>query len=148
MNDTTKAWDLYRKGLDYNRRISLNSTVDKCERFYASDQWNGVKANGLPTPVLNLMKRVIDYKVSQVLSNTLKIQYTLKPKQHTQQMLLYALQSQGMGMPFVEVPEDPTYEILSTMFSEYGATTWERLKMDDLLERTVLKAAITGDGFL
>lgn len=148
MNDTTKAWGLYRKGLDYNRRISLNPTVDKCERFYASDQWNGVKANGLPTPVLNLMKRVIDYKVSQVLSNTLKIQYTLKPKQHTQQMLMYALQSQEMGVPFVEVPEDPTYEILSTMFSEYGATTWERLKMDDLLERTVLKAAITGDGFL
>lgn len=148
MNNTTKAWDLYRKGLDYNRRISLNPTVDKCERFYASDQWYGVKANGLPTPVLNILKRVIDYKVSQVLSNTLKIQYTLKSKQHKKEMLTFALQSKQMGIPFQEVPDNPVYEVLSTLFSEYAATTWERLKMDDLLERTVLKAAITGDGFL
>lgn len=61
-------WRLLEAGRDYNRQINLYDTVDKNERFWRGDQWNGVRSGGLPTPVFNIFKRVIGYFVSNIMS--------------------------------------------------------------------------------
>ena len=58
----TNEWDLYQKGVEYKSRINLFKTVEDNHRFFQGDQWHGVKAEGLPTPVFNIIKPVCAIK--------------------------------------------------------------------------------------
>ena len=76
MDNTTKAGERFEAGRDYKRRIGLYGTVRENERFYRGDQWHGVEAGGLPTPVFNVIKRITDYMVSSVASQPVSIVYS------------------------------------------------------------------------
>ena len=67
------AWDYYEKGLDFNRQLNLDEKVRTNENFYVGAQWEGVQANGLPTPVFNFMKRVVGFIVATITSDNLKV---------------------------------------------------------------------------
>ena len=59
----------YEKGKSYNANLDLYDEVEKNQRFYAGDQWYGVKAPGMMKPVFNIIKRVTNYLVSMIVSN-------------------------------------------------------------------------------
>ena len=59
----------YREGRSYNESIGLYETVQRNERFYVGDQWHGVQAPSLPKPVLNILKRVVSYFISMLVSD-------------------------------------------------------------------------------
>ncbi len=59
-----QVWREYEKGLRYNEQIKLADTVQANEDFFIGKQWEGVKANGLPTPVFNIIKRIVLYLVA------------------------------------------------------------------------------------
>lgn len=67
------AWDFYEKGMAFNRQINLDETVKANENFYIGKQWEGVQANGLPTPVFNFLKRVVGFIVATITSDNLKV---------------------------------------------------------------------------
>lgn len=124
--ENTNAWEEYQQGLSYKNKINLLSTVDKNERFYAGKQWEGINANGLPTPVLNVTKRVIDYKINVTASDTITLQYSaegISDKDESKQNIREAAQ----------------------LLSDYSKTTWERVKMDTMNEEGLLDAALSGD---
>ncbi|MBR5296163.1 MAG: hypothetical protein IKU24_06195, partial [Clostridia bacterium] len=80
MNQTEKMYmtedfERLEKGRMYNRQISLYDTVNQNERFYRGDQWQGVEKGDLPTPVFNLLKRVINYFVSTIMSQKISLHY-------------------------------------------------------------------------
>ena len=54
--DNKSAWALYEQGLAFNASINHNETVRVNENFYIGRQWEGVEANGLPTPQFNFLK--------------------------------------------------------------------------------------------
>ena len=58
MPDEKIGFALYDKALKFNSSIQLNETVNANENFYIGKQWEGVEANGLPTPQFNFLKRV------------------------------------------------------------------------------------------
>ena len=58
-----------------SRSIGLDEEVDTNERFYRGDQWTGVAASGLPTPVFNFFKRIIDYYISNIASSAVKMNF-------------------------------------------------------------------------
>lgn len=62
-------WVLYEKGREHHCSLELYEKAATNERFYRGDQWQGVQASGLPAPVFNVFKRVIDYYVSNILSD-------------------------------------------------------------------------------
>lgn len=68
------AWKLYQKGVDFNTAINLNETVQVNENFFIGKQWEGVVANGLPTPVFNILKRVCCFIVATICSDNIKVQ--------------------------------------------------------------------------
>ena len=80
-DNLTNEWRLYEKGKEYNSSISYKSNCDKNERFYVGDQWFGVKANNLPTPVFNVFKRITDHLIAFIMSNPLKILFTCEDAQ-------------------------------------------------------------------
>lgn len=127
-NTETEEWRMYQSGIDYNHRINLYETVNKNERFYAGNQWEGVVANGLPTPVFNIFKRIINYFIASIMSQNTKLQFVPQdvgddPQNEQEQMIKDAAE-------------------LLTLYSE---TLFEKTKMNQKLRQALLDAAISGD---
>jgi len=124
----TDEWELYQQGKDYNIRIGLYNTVDLNERMMAGDQWHGVVANGLPQPVFNVFKRCINYFISAILSQRVKMQF--------------------IPENIAEDSEDVQEQLITAaagIISSYSETLWEKLKMDSHMRGALLDAAISGD---
>jgi hypothetical protein len=71
-----KCWEMYEKCRSFNEAISLDDTVSTNENFFIGKQWEGVQANGLPTPVFNILKRDVCFVVSSITSDNLTVQAT------------------------------------------------------------------------
>ncbi len=72
--DVKSVWEEYTRALGFNASIGLNDTVENNENFFIGRQWEGVQANGLPTPVFNFLKRVVLFLVSSALDDSIKMQ--------------------------------------------------------------------------
>ena len=68
-----KIWAEYQRGEVYHQQIKLHETVEKNEEFYNGDQWKGVNAPDLETPVINIFKRAVTYMGSQIISDDVGI---------------------------------------------------------------------------
>lgn len=126
--DNTREWQLYEKGKDYKRKIDLYSNVDRNERFYAGDQWKGVVSNGLPTPVFNIFKRVINYFIAAIMSQAVKMQFV----------------PENIGDE-TQDPQELEVKQAAEIISAYSETLWEDAKMDNNLRQVLLDAALSAD---
>lgn len=127
-NDTTNEWGLYQKSKNYKYTIGLYQNCNQNELFYAGDQWNGVVSNGLPTPVFNIFKRVINYFISAILSE--KVKMTFVPEN-------IADDAEDAKSLFIKQAGE--------LISSYSETLWEKLKMDSNMRQALLDAALSGD---
>lgn len=67
------AWNAYEQGRAYNNRLNLDETVKANENFFIGKQWEGVQANGLPTPVVNIIKRVVGFITATITTDNIKM---------------------------------------------------------------------------
>lgn len=129
MSETTKAWERYEAGRDYKRRIGLYGAVRVNERFYRGDQWHGVDPAGLPTPVFNIIKRITDYMVSSVTRQPVSIVYS------------------DDSMPVTEMCESKKQLKQGLrLLNGNAAYRFDKCRLDVLIRRALLDAAISGDG--
>ena len=70
------VWNEYEKACQFKAGINLYDTVRANENFYIGKQWEGVQANGLPTPVFNFIKRIILFVVASTATDNLKMNAT------------------------------------------------------------------------
>lgn len=70
------AWNCYENGLLFNTQINLDDTIRSNRNFFIGKQWEGVNANGLPTPVFNILKRVVGFIVASITTDNLKLNAT------------------------------------------------------------------------
>jgi hypothetical protein len=124
----TDEWKQYQAGIDYNHKVNLYETVNKNERFYAGDQWMGVVSNGLPTPVFNILKRIINYFVSSILSQNVSMHFV----------------PETVG-DVVSNEEEERIKKAAQLISDYSNTLFEKNKMNHKLRQWLLDAAISGD---
>lgn len=127
----TEDFKLLEKGREYKRSISLYDTVNRNERFYRGDQWHGVEKGDLPTPVFNLFKRVINYFISTIMSQKMSVHFA----------------AEGMEI-FHDKEKRLRIEEACRLLTRYANYRFDRDKLDDLLTRGLLDAAVTGDMFL
>ena len=120
----------YENGVDYKSKIDLYTTVDTNERFYAGDHWYGIEGTGVPKPVFNFLRRVLDYLVSAVRSRNIKMVFTPMKFRSRQ-----GRKEQEAGL-------------LADALNDYAAATWERLKFDSLNQKILLDGGISGNGIL
>ena len=71
--DVHSAWAAFSRGMDFNNQINLEETVKVNRNFFIGKQWEGVQANGLPTPVFNVLKRVTGFLVASGTTENLKV---------------------------------------------------------------------------
>lgn len=126
--ETTDEWKLYEKGVEYNRKINLYDTVDENEAYFAGEQWRGVDAGGLPTPVFNIFRRVINFFVASIMAQPLKLQYSPD-----------GIPSQSGDM------RDKSIWRMAELLNKYVEYRWEKDKVNALLSDALTDAAVTGD---
>ncbi len=117
------VWREYERMLGYNESISLDETVKTNENFFIGKQWEGVRSNGLPTPVFNILKRVTLFTVASISSDNLRINAT-------------ALAGSGLeGL-------SRAAEVVNDEF----ASLFENNKLIGRLREVLRNAAVDGDG--
>lgn len=114
----------FGRGLDFNRQIGLNETVEKNENFFIGRQWEGVQANGLPTPVFNFLKRVALHQVANIVSDNISLNST----------------------PLAAAPNDREVERLSNIINAEFAALMEHNRIPNLTREYMRNAAVDGDG--
>lgn len=73
----TKDWELYEAGKQYNNRLEpnyydmVNANID----FFNDNQWRNLPDSEMPKPVINIIKRVTEYKVASLTTGQAKLQY-------------------------------------------------------------------------
>lgn len=165
----TKSWQQYERGKEYKIKLNLFDNVDLVERFYAGDQWYGVTSNGLPTPVFNIIKRIINYQIAAIMSQKIKLAFapsmvpeskdndTLAAKagQAQQDPALAAAQAVNgapaqPGIPITDGVQatgaQPTdMKKICEIVNDQCEQLWERLQMDSQVRHALRDAAISGD---
>jgi len=115
----------YQEGLSYKRRMGFLSKWPEYERFKAGDQWPAAtqRTKGLPRPVFNVIKMIEGHKVANVMSEQIKMVFSLE-----------------------EMSEEQ--EDIGDLFSRFSDSTWERIKQDELNNEVLDVAANTGTGII
>ena len=116
----------YNAGLQFNNGIQLYDCVDTNENFFIGKQWEGVRANGLPTPVFNFLKRVVLFSVANVSTDNLKLH--AKP-----------IPSSGQITP-------QSAEMLTDLLNDQFAAIFEFNKMGSCIREFCRDSAVDGDG--
>lgn len=124
----TKAWNEVQSGKKYNTEINLYNTVNINEKFYAGIQWDGLDAPNMPTPVFNIAKRVIDYYVSALLMQPVKMKFVPE-----------------LSNEYADSEQEEQMNRAATLISEYSDTLWEKLKIDTKLRDLARDGANSGD---
>lgn len=110
------------------------------ERFYIGDQWHGAKCgNDRPLVRHNIIKRIGDYKISQILNQPISVSYSAEgiPSAAMEDR-------EAKGLP--AGAQDINYML--SAFGNYYSTTAERVRLNLLNERLLKNAFISGTSVL
>ena len=118
----------YDKAYSFNQQIGLYETVKVNEDFFIGNQWEGVQSNGLPTPTYNMFKRVINFQVSNITSDSMAIQVSTLP---------------GVS-PYSSAELDDICQVINQQIK----AIMERCKIVSKNREFLRNAAVTGDGCL
>lgn len=121
-----EIWKRFEKGYGFNEQIGLYDQVTVNENFFIGNQWEGVEANGLPTPTYNMFKRVINFQVSTITSDNLVIR--ARPMPSTSKMTMKEL------------------ERIADIVSQQFAAIVKRNRIVAKNREFLRNAAVTGDG--
>jgi len=118
------AWEMYQKGLGFNQQINLDETVRVNENFFIGKQWEGVPSNNLPTPQINILKRVGLFTVATIVSDNIKV----------------------TAAPLADTVGTSQYkEIVQHINDEFEAI-FERNRVPALIREFARNACVDGDG--
>ncbi len=117
--------------LAYFRRMGFLNKWPMYERFKAGDQWPAAtsRTRNLPRPVFNIIRMIENHKVANVMSEQIKMVFSLEEIDEEEQMDI--MPGQDMMDP-------------GEQFSKVADAMWERMKMDDLNEEALNICANTG----
>lgn len=121
-----EIWKRFEKGYAFNENIGLYDQVTVNENFFIGNQWEGVEANGLPTPTYNMFKRVINFQVSTITSDNLVIR--------------------AIPMPSTSRLAMKELERIAEIVSQQFAAIIKRNRIVAKNREFLRNAAVTGDG--
>ena len=149
--DPAVVYQQYSEGTSFksgmgNRGLFEQSRIN--ERFYIGDQWHGAKCgNERPLVRHNVIKRIGDYKMSQILSGPMKVQFSADG------IPTYSQQNSISGLSkILNTQAKVSYEadisrIMGNLGSYYDVTA-ERVNLTGLSEKALKNAYISGSGII
>ena len=134
------------KGIDEQSRIN--------ERFYRGDQWYGVGCgNDRPLVRHNIIKRIGEYKMSQIAANPLQVNYSADGISHRnvlseKERAKLEKMRKNANFHFKGSVENEELGIVLNSFNNYYKVTAERMGFDRLCGRALKNAYISGTGII
>lgn len=125
----TDLWQLYDRGVNYNRTMHLYDTTNKCYRFYNGDQWEGLKSGGIEPVSYPIIEPIVNYKVGTINQNLWKITYSSDNFDNEEEMRRI-------------------YNNTCDLLNKRVARVWEKDKLDYKVRNMSLDSAITGEGVM
>lgn len=134
----------YRRGVEYKSALGKRGLYEQNrinERFYIGDQWYGAKCgNDRPLVRHNIIKRIGDYKMSQILSRVPAVEFS----------------AEGMPLNRDNAITEENFangtlsgaQLVTKAFGKYFNTTAERINFAALQEEVLRNSYITGTGVL
>ena len=145
----------YRAGVDYKRQLGDRGLYEQSrinERFYAGDQWYGVNCgDSRPLVRHNVIKRIGDYKMAVVGAAPASVRFSaegipltsaLRRQVHDHRAALRE------GVKANTLTPAAAAQATASALTDYFATTADRLKLEDLKQRVLRNAYISGTGVL
>ena len=144
---TTKPIEIfeeYRQGVQYKSTFGKRGMYEQNrinERFYIGDQWYGANCgNDRPLVRHNIIKRIGDYKMSQILSTPAAVEFSAEGMPLNRELNIN--KTNAVDGTF------ETVELVTKAFGKYFNTTAERLNFNSLQEKVLRNAYVTGTGVL
>jgi hypothetical protein len=123
-----EIWEEYETGISYKQSIGnkgLYETVKQNENFFIGNQWEGVNAPDLDKPVINILKRVVAYFVSTIVSDDIGVNVE----------------------PFGGASDDEEKKMMSIISNQFDAIM-ENCGMTSKNRDAIRNAAVDGDACL
>lgn len=71
-----EIWQEYQHLQEYLTTRNVYENVKRNENFYDGKQWEGIKADNMPKPVINFLQRVVKYMIATLASNDISVSIT------------------------------------------------------------------------
>lgn len=124
---TTDIWNLYEKGVAFNRLRGLYTDTDRNYRFYNGDQWQNLESGSIQPVSLNIIKPIVKYKVGTINANLWAINYS----------------SENYEKDFREEANKAC-----ELFNKHAARVWEKDHMDYKIWKLSKQACINSEGII
>jgi len=155
------VWQEYESGRRFKSglgELGLYEQNRRNERFFVGDQWHGARCGGeRPLVRHNVIKRIGDYKTSIIDSNPLSVSFSAEGVPNTVDLMSSRTErlrrsvcgTVDNGYPSPPQTQDPRVsgeeiETVMTALSEYFNATANRLNLEDIKERVLRDAYISG----
>ena len=141
----------YTRGVRYKESLGRHGMFRQNEineRVYSGDQWHGAGC-GEERPLVrqNVIRRIADYKMATVGADPITVTFSAQGIPDTPEMR-EALLNWRNGEDTVLADTGDELNRSAAILSDHFSYTAERLKFDDLKQRVMLDAYITGTGIL
>ena len=124
----TDVWQLYQRGVDYNRRKNIYTDTEQNYRFFHGDQWHGAKLGAIKPITLNIIKPIVKYKISIIHSNEYQIVFNPNG--------------------YIDLEEEKVMDNLCKILNEHASVTWEQEQIESLVREATKDACINSEGIL
>ncbi len=137
----------YQSGVRYKSSLGKRGLYEQSrinERFFIGDQWYGAKCgNDRPLVRHNVIKRIGDYKMSQILSAPINVSFSAEGVENANNTQLINNENGFNG-----VVNSSEINYITSAFSKYFNTTAERTRFSALQDKVLKNSYITGTGVL
>ena len=134
----------YRSGTAYKSALGKRGMYEQNrinERFYIGDQWYGAKCgNERPLVRHNIIKRIGDYKMSQVLSAPIRVGFSAEGIPTDNDFIISRNSIKDNSQEHISV--------MTSALGKYFDTTAERVNFAELQDKVLRNSYITGTGVL
>ena len=145
----------YRQATDYKRQLGSRGLYEQTrinERFYTGDQWYGVNCgDSRPLVRYNVIKRIGDYKMAVVGAQPVSVRFSAEgvPVTAVSTQLVEGYRGAlRRGQKPETLPAEAAAQAMATALTDYFGTTARRLKWEELKQRVLRNAYISGTGVL
>lgn len=143
-----EIFEQYKKGTEFKASIGSKGIYEQSrlnERFYVGDQWHGAKCgNDRPLVRHNVIKRIGDYKISQILSYNPAVRFSAEGIPTTNESFEQVEEAQNFSGKLT----DNEINFVMEAFDNYYKVTAERLKFAEISEKILRNAYICGTAVL
>ena len=134
----TIAHRRFKAAYNYNQKINYYNRISENENYINGFQWGDTVKGNVPTPVFNIEKRIMDYKIAALSSQKVKAVYGIEGVTQYGEITDEMRQDESV-MAEVELGE------MARLLSGNAEVRWEKLKMDSMLRRFLRDGFVTGD---